>query len=330
MSCISGVTYIIKPGDTLVSIARQQWNDASRWREINKSDGYPFTEDDVRHLQLGQEVCLRNTGVVKAPSSSFTDSRYQPSRDNGFTDSRSPSHDTGFTDRSVPSGNNSFTDILSRQTYEAIFPNRHSIYTYESLVAAVQKYPTFSNEGSMVQRKRELAAFLANIAHETSSLHYVEEIRQQNWSKYCRPNNTYPCIPGRTYQGRGPLQLSWNYNYGAVGTALGVDLLSNPDLVKTNGDISFQTALWFWMTPQSPKPSSHAVMSGTWQPSVQDWNMGRTPGFGMTVNIINGGRECSRPTTSQVNNRVNFYQRFTQMLSVDMGESIYCDRMAHY
>lgn len=321
MSCISGVPYIVKPGDTLVSIARRQWSDASRWREIKKSDGYPFTEDDVRHLQLGQEVCLKNTDELKPPSGN-----------NGFTDSRNaPSGNNGFTDyRNAPSGNNGFTDIISRQTYEAIFPRRNSIYTYENLVAAVQKYPNFSSEGTLVQRKREVAAFLANIAHETSSLHYVEEIKQQNWPKYCKPNNTYPCIPGRTYQGRGPLQLSWNYNYGAVGTALGVDLLSNPDLVKTNGDISFQTALWFWMTPQSPKPSSHEVMSGGWQPSVEDWNRGRTPGFGMTVNIINGGRECSIPTTPQVSNRVNFYQRFTQMLGVDMGENIYCDRMDHY
>lgn len=309
MSCISGVPYIVKPGETLFSIARQQWNNASRWREIKKSDGYPFSEDDIRHLQLGQEVCLGDTG----------ESRKAPSSNNSLPDSSQ-----------APSSNNGFTDILSRQTYETIFPNRHSIYTYESLVAAVQKYPTFANEGSVMQRKREVAAFLANIAHETGSLHYVEEIKRQNWPKYCRPNNTYPCIPGRTYQGRGPIQLSWNYNYGAVGTALGVDLLSNPDLVKTNGDISFQTALWFWMTPQSPKPSSHAVMSGGWQPAVEDGYKGRNPGFGMTVNIINGGRECSIPTTPQVNNRVNFYQRFTQMLGVDMGENIYCDRMAHY
>ena len=126
------------------------------------------------------------------------------------------------------------------------------------------------------------------------------------------------------------MQLSWNYNYGQVGGALGMDLLSNPDLVKSDGAIAFQTALWFWMTPQQPKPSSHAVMTGSWTPSGDDASKGRVPGFGMTINIINGGLECSKATPPAVSDRVGFYERFTQMLGVDMGDNVYCDRMAHY
>jgi chitinase len=50
----------------------------------------------------------------------------------------------------------------------------------------------------------------------------------------------------------------------------------------------------------------------------------------MTINIINGGLECSIPTPPAVTDRVGFYQRFTEMLGVDMGDNVYCDRMAHY
>jgi chitinase len=235
---------------------------------------------------------------------------------------------------------------VSGQTYEAMFPNRNGLYSYDSLVAATQKYPQFCNSGSDEQRKRETAAFLANIAHETTGgwdtapggrfawgLHFIEEVgcEKGGCTQYCDPNNTrYPCVPGKTYHGRGPIQLSWNYNYGQVGDALGVNLLDNPDLVKTDGAIAFQTALWFWMTPQSPKPSCHAVMTGGWMPSPDDASKGRAPGFGMTINIINGGLECSIPTDGRVSDRVGFYERFTQMLGVSMGDNVYCDRMAHY
>jgi hypothetical protein len=38
--------------------------------------------------------------------------------------------------------------------------------------------------------------------------------------------------------------------------------------------------MWFWMTPQSPKPSAHDVMAGRWTPSAADRAAGRKPGFG--------------------------------------------------
>ncbi len=192
------------------------------------------------------------------------------------------------------------------------------------------------------QSKQEAAAFLANIARETTGgwdatpggrfawgLHFIEE--QNPPSQYCEASNTtYPCVPGFSYHGRGPIQLSWNYNYGQMGSVLGADLLNNPDLVKSDGVIAFQTALWFWMTSQPPKPSCHAVMTGGWTPSPDGASKGRAPGFGMTINIINGGLECSIPTIDKVRDRVGFYERFTQMLGVNMGESIFCENMAHY
>lgn len=308
MSCSIGKPYTVKPNDILFDIAQRELGDGNRWPEIRKPDGTPFTDTDTRQLQSGQEICIPLSG-------------------------------------SPPMGQG-FTGLVSRQTYEAMFPHRNTLYSYDSLIAAIQKYPQFCAEGTLEQRKQEAAAFLANAAHETTGgwdaapdgryawgLYYTEEVGCENgrctW--YCDTiNTTYPCQPGRTYHGRGAMQISWNYNYGAAGQALGIDLLSNPDRVKTDGAIAFQTALWFWMTPQPPKPSCHEVMTGRWVPSEGDRGAGRIPGFGMTINIINGGLECSIPTNEKVRDRIGFYQRFTEMLGVDMGENVYCDRMAHY
>lgn len=51
-------------------------------------------------------------------------------------------------------------------------------------------------------------------------------------------------------------------SYAQAGAALGLDLLNNPGLVSTNASVAFQTALWFWTAPQTPKPSCHDVMAG--------------------------------------------------------------------
>ncbi len=316
MACPSGYrSYTVQQGDILYDIAQRELGDGNRWREIVDISGKKFGElGDIPVLHPGDGICLPNGSVPPQPP--------------------------------VPGSGRGFTNIVSRETYEAMVPNRNPLYTYDNLVTAAQKYQQFCNEGTDEQRKREAAAFLANIAHETTGgwdsapggryawgLHFIEEVNADQFppSQYCdSKNTTYPCVPGQRYHGRGPIQLSWNYNYGAVGKALGVDLLANPDLVKLDGAIAFQTALWFWMTPQPPKPSAHAVIAGGWTPSAEDANVGRVPGFGMTINIINGGLECGQPTNDKVRDRVGFYERFTQMLGVSMGENLYCDRMAAY
>jgi Chitinase class I len=159
-------------------------------------------------------------------------------------------------------------------------------------IAATRKFPSFCNEGSSEQNRREAAAFLANVSHESGALVFVDE--QNPPIIYCDPSSkTYPCARGKTYHGRGPLQLSWNYNYGACGHAIGKDLLNQPELVSTDSSVTFMTALWFWMTPQAPKPSCHEAI--------------RSSGFGMTINVINGAIECGKGApTQQALDRVNF------------------------
>jgi chitinase len=91
------------------------------------------------------------------------------------------------------------------------------------------------------------------------------------------------------------------------------------------------------MTPQSPKPSCHDVMTGQWTPSAADLAAGRRPGFGQTINIINGGIECSyaldtppRPAPANVQDRLRFYASFTARLGVAPGDNVDCGSMRRY
>ena len=69
-------------------------------------------------------------------------------------------------------------------------------------------------------------------------------------------------------------------------------MLENPDLVHEDGFLTFAAGIWFYMTPQDPKPSMHDIMTGFYMPNEIDLTSNFTAGFGATINVINGGLEC--------------------------------------
>ena len=46
--------------------------------------------------------------------------------------------------------------------------------------------------------------------------------------------------------------------------------LDDPDQVAENGYMAFLSALWFYMLPQTPKPSMHEVATGFMDPNTVD------------------------------------------------------------
>ncbi|KAL5203025.1 hypothetical protein ABZP36_014179 [Zizania latifolia] len=118
--------------------------------------------------------------------------------------------------------------------------------------------------------------------------------------------------------------MSSNFNYGPAGSAIGLDLLNNPDLVATDAVVSFKTALWFWMTAQWNKPSSHDVITGQWTPTAADVAAGRVPGYGVITNIINGGLECGRGPDDRVAGRIGFYKRYCDGFGISYGSNLDC------
>jgi hypothetical protein len=115
---------------------------------------------------------------------------------------------------------------VSQDQFNQIFPNRNGFYTYDGLLNAMNSYPGFATTGSDTTQRQEAAAFLANVSHETGGLVYIDEQNTANYPTSCDWSQPYGCPAGQAaYYGRGPLQLSWNFNYKAAGDALGIDLL---------------------------------------------------------------------------------------------------------
>ncbi|XVE67263.1 hypothetical protein DITRI_Ditri08aG0146400 [Diplodiscus trichospermus] len=243
------------------------------------------------------------------------------------------------------------SDLISREMFEQMLLHRNDgacpaagFYTYEAFIAAAKSFPDFASVGDNATRKTEIAAFLGQTSHETTgggggwnppdgpfAWGYCFNREVNPWSDYCDwQNQEFPCASGQQYYGRGPIQLSWNYNYGQCGRDLGLNLLNDPNLLLRNVTTSFESAFWFWMTPQPPKPSCHDVITGAWERTSCDIQAGRLPGYGVITNIINGGIECGQGQNPQVEDRIGFYKRYCDILGVSYGDNLDCYNQKHF
>ncbi|MGK7899774.1 MAG: glycoside hydrolase family 19 protein [Xenococcus sp. (in: cyanobacteria)] len=117
-----------------------------------------------------------------------------------------------------------------------------------------------------------LAAFIAQVAHESGSLRYKEEIASGVAYEGRRDlGNIYPG-DGRRYKGRGVFQLTGRHNYGWASKLLGIDLINNP-LEAANPITSSRIAGLYWKDRDLNK--------------YADWNS--TEGFKIITRRINGG-----------------------------------------
>ncbi|XP_022722047.1 endochitinase EP3-like [Durio zibethinus] len=174
-------------------------------------------------------------------------------------------------------------------------------YSRQAFLNALDSFPDFGKLGSDVDSKREIAAFFAHATHETEHFCFTEENDKSN--SYCESSSEYPCAPGKSYYGRGPIQLTGNINYGKARNALGLDLLNNPEMVATDPVVSFKTALWYWMN------AVHSVVS---------------QGFGETIKAINGPGECGGQEPEKVQRRIGFYTDYCRQFGVDPGSNLSC------
>lgn len=90
-----------------------------------------------------------------------------------------------------------------------------------------------------------MAAFLAQVAHESAQLRYFEEIADGSAYEGRKDlGNVFPG-DGKRYKGRGPIQLTGRANYHDYGKELGLDLENSPEL-GASAAVGFRIAGCFW------------------------------------------------------------------------------------
>lgn len=92
-----------------------------------------------------------------------------------------------------------------------------------------------------------IAAFIAQVAHESGSFKYLREIASgQAYEGRISLGNTLPG-DGKKFKGRGYIQITGRANYLSVSKAIFNDdtFINNPDLLSTP-QYGMESALWFW------------------------------------------------------------------------------------
>ncbi|MEX1828296.1 glycoside hydrolase family 19 protein [Luteibacter sp. CQ10] len=257
--------------------------------------------------------------------------------------------------------------IVDEATFDYLFPLRQPEYTYHGFLQAVAKFPSMcadyddGRDADAICRKT-LATMFAHFAQETGgheSWREQEEYRQglmhvremgfdetksgyngecgaNGWSTEAWPCGTWPDGRYKSYFGRGAKQLSYHFNYGPFSEAMYGDvhlLLDSPERVADTW-LNLASASFFYTYPQPPKPSMLHVIDGTWQPNAADLADGRSPGFGVTTMIMNGGVECggTGPEHAASANRITYYRAFAAKLGVPLepNEKLGCRGMKEF
>jgi chitodextrinase len=218
-------------------------------------------------------------------------------------------------------------------------------YTYTRFLKAIGKFPAFcgdytdGRDADAICKKSIVTAF-AHFAQETGghispdntsdNPAQLEEwqqalvhVREMGWSEGEKgyttgcgqddwQNRRWPCAPDQGYFGRGAKQLSYHFNYGAFSEVMfngDASVLLNDPAQVADSWLNLASAVWFFLTPQAPKPAMLHVIDRTWQPSATELEAGIGYGFGTTINIINGGIECGAQNRDkgQPVNRISYW-----------------------
>jgi Predicted chitinase len=134
----------------------------------------------------------------------------------------------------------------------------HKVFKTTTL-AKLEVYTPYLNEFMgkySINSVKRVAAFLAQIGHESAGFQYTEEIAsgsayefrkdlgnlEQEALEAAHQNYT---TTGKWYKGRGLIQITGFYNYRDCGEALELDLIGNPKLL-TLPPHAVESACWFW------------------------------------------------------------------------------------
>ena len=229
-------------------------------------------------------------------------------------------------------------------------------YSYTRFLRAIGKFPAFcgdytDKDADAICKKSIITAF-AHFAQETGGHIKTSNTsdnpdRLEEWQQalvhvremgYSEGDSGYivgcngdtwqtrrwPCVAGKGYFGRGAKQLSYHFNYGAFSEVMyngdATELLKNPGKVADSW-LNMASAIWFFLTPQAPKPAMLHIIDGTWVPSQREKDAGIGYGFGTTINVINGGVECGEHnrTKGQPVNRIRYWEGLAAYYNIPIG-----------
>lgn len=129
--------------------------------------------------------------------------------------------------------------MLSEQTLRRMMP------AAGARLDAHLPYIVPAMEKGRINTPDRIAAFLAQLAHESGEYRYMQELAD-GWAYEGRADlgNVEPG-DGPRFKGHGPIQITGRANHRACGQYLGLDLERDP-LLLTEPRYGTEAAVWFW------------------------------------------------------------------------------------
>lgn len=125
--------------------------------------------------------------------------------------------------------------IIGRDTCRALFARFGAIPSIASELGMAAN--VHLRAYGILDTPLRLAHFMAQIAHESGGLRYMEELggatyfaKYDDAKRFPGLGNTAPG-DGARYHGRGPIQLTGRANYRTFGRKVGIDIEAHPDVV---------------------------------------------------------------------------------------------------
>lgn len=130
--------------------------------------------------------------------------------------------------------------IITRAQLVACMPNATQVNIDKFLGPLNETFQKYQ-----INTPERVAAFLAQIEHESGSLRYVRELASGDaYEGRISLGNTEPG-DGKRFKGRGLIQITGRANYQAVSIAFGVDFIANPEWLE-QPKYAALSAGWFW------------------------------------------------------------------------------------
>lgn len=115
----------------------------------------------------------------------------------------------------------------------------------EARAAALLPFLNAALTEASVDTPWRVAAFVAQLAHESGELRYFEELASGTAYEGRKDlGNTEPG-DGKRFKGRGPIQLTGRSNYRAAGAELALPLEAVPEMAASP-EHGFRIAAWYW------------------------------------------------------------------------------------
>lgn len=96
-----------------------------------------------------------------------------------------------------------------------------------------------------INTPKRIQHFLSQVLHESMNLYYVKEIASGKAYEGRKDLGNINAGDGVRYKGRGFIQITGRANYASLSKDLGVDFISNPELLETP-EYAALSAGWFW------------------------------------------------------------------------------------